>query len=611
MGSPVPHASGDYPAHGNPQRPVLRREELSSTKSCPGEPLRKWKSLEGDWRTFYYTDQNKAERRWTTHVRGSKSTCENQVQPSRYPENGCSQSMRYRKTPGYKDETSGTEWRGEEADFVCQTDRYCPSNPSQSSEAASFSSTFRRSLHLPDREDLKRVVNSSYPLLEENLSLLQKLKKERDLCRQLENDMIDLEGQIQDVSKSFHTGGGLEVDSREGSSTNSEGGSDVEGDSPPAGGSYEQVFAGTEPNEWDRFKEPEEEGEELDPITVIETSLSSLLDLADRLELAVRERDLELRRLLEDSSLHRIPTEWIRPSFQLSRIPSELVDLLQDLQAALRLLLANRDWECGRQQGEKDCSSPASFTFQAFDDRVLVPTVRTIFSPVGDSVEMRPVEEPDGGKEEEYPSTISLGQCSEFTAEPLTFPEQTTTDTFDQDVDEEAPDLTSEDNCTPDDDPLSEELSEAQERHPVLPPPPIPDLLENQPSEIIKRIERLQELVKPELCESLKQRALRIQKAKEDFLSGVIGPPPVEPTYQEPEEEDKDIVIVDCSVPSPNGLTVKDETEEKKGKLSFLRKKKRQSWGSEELCRESLVLEDRSDWLRNPFRPKGKYKINK
>lgn len=92
--------------------------------------------------------------------------------------------------------------------------------------------------------------------------------------------------------------------------------------------------------------------------------------------------------------------------------------------------------------------------------------------------------------EEEYPSTISLGQCSEFTAEPLTFPEQTTTDTFDQDVDEEAPDLTSEDNCTPEDDPPSEELPEAQERPPL--PPPMPDLLENQPSEIIKRIERLQ-----------------------------------------------------------------------------------------------------------------------
>lgn len=71
----------------------------------------------------------------------------------------------------------------------------------------------------------------------------------------------------------------------------------------------------------------------------------------------------------------------------------------------------------------------------------------------------------------------------------------------------------------------------------------------------------MQELVKPELCESLKQRALRIQKAKEDFLSGVIGPPPEEPSNQQPEEEkeEKDILIVDSSVPSPNGLTVKDE----------------------------------------------------
>nr|XP_014286305.1 uncharacterized protein LOC106687116 isoform X2 [Halyomorpha halys] len=606
MGSPVPHASGDYPAHENIQRPVLRREELSSTKSCPGEQLRKWKSLEGDWRTFYYPDQRRAERRWTTYVRGNKSSSENQVLPSWYTDNGSSQLIRSQNNTGYKDETKETDWRGR-VDYPDQTDKYCSSNMSQLPEATGFSSNFRRSYHLPDREDLKRVVNSSYPLLEENLSLLQKLKKERDLCRQLENDMIDLEGQIQDVSKSFDTGG--EGDSRDVSCTNSEGDSDEEVDSPPAGGSYEQVFAGNE-NGWNNnFKKPIEEPEDLDPITVIETSLSSLLDLADRLELAVRERDLELRRLLEDSSLHRISAEWFRPSFQLSRIPSELVDLLQDLQTALRLLLANRDWECGRQQGDKDCSSPASFTFQAFDDRVLVPTVRTIFSPVGDSVEMRPVEEPNG---EDYPSTISLGQCSEFTADPLTFPEQTTTDTFDQDVDEEVPDLTSEENCTPEDDPPSEEQPDPEvqeQQHPVH--PPMPDLVENQPSEIIKRIERLQELVKPELCESLKQRALRIQKAKEDFLSGVIGPPTEEPVIQEPEEDEKDILIVDSSVPSPNGLTVKEETEDKRGKLSFLRKKKRQSWGSEELCRESMVLEDRSDWLRNPFRPKGKYKINK
>ncbi|KAF6212884.1 hypothetical protein GE061_010594 [Apolygus lucorum] len=65
---------------------------------------------------------------------------------------------------------------------------------------SSSSNEERHSLDQLFRPD---VENSGYQLLQDNINLLDKLKNERDVCRQLENDMRTLEEQINSFSKSF------------------------------------------------------------------------------------------------------------------------------------------------------------------------------------------------------------------------------------------------------------------------------------------------------------------------------------------------------------------------------------------------------------------------
>uniref|UniRef100_A0A0A9VQL9 Uncharacterized protein n=1 Tax=Lygus hesperus TaxID=30085 RepID=A0A0A9VQL9_LYGHE len=88
-------------------------------------------------------------------------------------------------------------------DIIPREPLFCTSFAPEDVTRIVDSSSSNEELHSLDQAFRSEVVNSSYQLLQDNINLLDKLKNERDVCRQLENDMRTLEEQINSVSKSF------------------------------------------------------------------------------------------------------------------------------------------------------------------------------------------------------------------------------------------------------------------------------------------------------------------------------------------------------------------------------------------------------------------------
>nr|CAD7412055.1 unnamed protein product [Timema cristinae] len=63
-----------------------------------------------------------------------------------------------------------------------------------------FSESDKDSSRIAQRRDSVRT-ESSYKLIEENISLINKLRLKEDICRKLENEIEDLEGEIDNVAK--------------------------------------------------------------------------------------------------------------------------------------------------------------------------------------------------------------------------------------------------------------------------------------------------------------------------------------------------------------------------------------------------------------------------
>nr|CAD7434974.1 unnamed protein product [Timema monikensis] len=63
-----------------------------------------------------------------------------------------------------------------------------------------FSESDKDTSRIAQRRDSVRT-ESSYKLIEENISLINKLRLKEDICRKLENEIEDLEGEIDNVAK--------------------------------------------------------------------------------------------------------------------------------------------------------------------------------------------------------------------------------------------------------------------------------------------------------------------------------------------------------------------------------------------------------------------------
>nr|CAD7417681.1 unnamed protein product [Timema poppensis] len=63
-----------------------------------------------------------------------------------------------------------------------------------------FSESDKDTSRMAQRRDSVRT-ESSYKLIEENISLINKLRLKENICRKLENEIEDLEGEIDNVAK--------------------------------------------------------------------------------------------------------------------------------------------------------------------------------------------------------------------------------------------------------------------------------------------------------------------------------------------------------------------------------------------------------------------------
>ncbi|XP_073991671.1 uncharacterized protein isoform X2 [Rhodnius prolixus] len=639
-----------------------------------------------------------------------------------------------------------------------------PSRKSEEPQSTTVDSRSRIVLSDNREEDTKsgikcrKMVDSSYQLLQENISLLDKLKKEREVCRQLEDDMINLEGQIHDVSRSFEQDVVDKFDlpaNPENSNLNSfefQGNRidtthlDSNTHSYQAYQAYPDVSVeyrmklGQLHTENHNFQTetvntiydeiyPQHDlnnlTEKKSSGTLINGLISELLEMADRLEAAVVEEEKEIFHLKyemfrkEMASLHgnkirsyfssfTLPIHWLRGrrSQELSRLPKHIMNKLLELKQAFILessksqlgtsvganlgLHISSSHSLRRCVGHEDLSpepmailrstvsSPASsfslhdslnaddlsnhwipfftnnhaaspclnnsdwfitrdehFTNTDVDSEdgegvmgsllnvsnVLVPTTRKIFSPIGDSKVIEYVIEEDFSEKNTETEQIAEDVRSKleiFDSDEIRKQETLSGTGFDNNETE----IIFSDN-------VNSKNTASYQKFVI--------------SEI-KDISVEELTIGEELSASLKLRAMKIQKAKEEFLLGTASSIVIEsldtnlPNKLVVKSASAD-EITTAQPPKESSVTKEYETSQtKSNKLSFFgifkRQKRKCKEGVVSLARQSLNLSSEpadysqtkscpsspvlakndSRWIKNPakiiFRPKGKYMIN-
>ncbi|XP_024086364.1 uncharacterized protein LOC106670335 isoform X2 [Cimex lectularius] len=562
----------------------------------------------------------------------------------------------------------------------------------------------------------QQVVNSSYQVLQENIELLDKLKKERDACRQLEDDMRLLEGQIYNVSKSFDCQDGIKCGVGNLDKV------DMFDYDPEILSENLQMIRNSENSrilgpareftvKFDDFKRVEttmadEEFTQVDYLpydhgftsfnrvdSPVHEILRELIEMTDQLESAVVERDKEMfqiktalfRKQLETSensfSLFTLPVQYLRGrrSQELSQFPKQIMDKILELKQAISssssitdLILDqpfNPPRVLQRTVGHEDLSpdyrplsqtsssassfsylnpgfrTPQDYSFPCQYDQnkctmvqesiivdprdskrecekdtnscnVFVPTTRKIFSPVNEnkavSLVIEEEKDEEGGRNEEEEEEEECDDSSEETEKAGE--EEINT----QIVLKDRAKLKSQ-SSSPVPERKPQKYSSVSilldSENGVVNPPPL--LVEEM---------KLGE----ELASSLRLRALRIQKAKEEFLSGRHNSVTI--VVEELNSNPTTLLVKSASA----GLIAEDK-ENPSGKkndnlLCLLRKKFKKEGTVVSLARQvettpdpshtkscpsSPVLNKKSEstsWIKNPakilFRPKGKYTIN-